>query len=107
MTLVDTVKNNILSTYSALVEFVGTMANIHRNMRAAQTYLKKNYDLKRNYCGFEEGVIVYKLNKPSKPGQTRKLQPIWLGAIVGCRTFLSKEEDHSRTSRSAQEVREP
>ena len=50
-----------------------------QNIGSAQTYKKNNYDLKQNYCAFEEGDIVYKLNKASKHGQSRKLQPMWLG----------------------------
>ena len=53
-----------------------------KNIGAAQNYQKKNYDLNRNYSAFEEGDIVYRLNKSSKTGQSRKLQPVWLGPLL-------------------------
>ena len=45
-------------------------------------YQKKYYDQKQNFSSYEEGDIVYKMNKTPKTGQSRKLQPIWIGPLL-------------------------
>ena len=42
-----------------------------------QNQQKKYYDYRENKTSFEEGDVVYKLNKGFKVGQSNKLQPIW------------------------------
>ena len=55
---------------------------VRENIGEAQTYQKRNYDLKQNYSPFECGDIVYKLNKSSRACHSRKLQAIWLGPLL-------------------------
>ena len=52
------------------------------NVGAAQVFQKKYYDQKQNFSSYEEGDIVYKMNKTPKTGQSRKLQPIWIVALL-------------------------
>ena len=51
-------------------------------IQATQRYQKRYYDAYLLQQSYEVGDVVLKLNKASKSGQPRKLQPSWLGSYL-------------------------
>ena len=80
------------------------MTRVHNlardNIGLAQNQQKKYYDHRQNKATFEEGDLVYKLNKGLKPGQSKKLQPIWKGPFLVTQVLspiLYKIQDRKKT----------
>ena len=51
-------------------------------IQATQRYQKRYYDASLLQQSYEVGDVVLKLNKASKSGQPRKLQPSWIGPFL-------------------------
>lgn len=66
-----------------LEERINTLHSLARKtIGGSQNYQKKYYDNTKNQTAFEEGDVVYKLNKGHKAGHSTKLQPIWKGPFL-------------------------
>jgi hypothetical protein len=51
-------------------------------LRSAQRLQKKTYDLKAKHEEYHVGDLVYILHTDIKPGQSRKLLPVWRGPAI-------------------------
>ena len=68
------------------LELKKRLSEVHALAREAigglQLYQKRYFDYTKNQTSFQEGDVVYKLNKASKSGQSSKLKPIWHGPFL-------------------------
>ena len=55
---------------------------VRQNLQGVQLRQKRLYDRKRFHRVFEKGDIVYRLDSASKVGESKKLQPIFLGPFL-------------------------
>ena len=53
-----------------------------QKMRSQMQYQKWNYDLKLQEYHYEVGDFVFRCNKASKVGSSKKLNPIWVGPLL-------------------------
>ena len=51
-------------------------------LRSQMQYQKRTYDLKLQENHYEVGDFVFRCNKASKVGSSRKLNPIWIGPLL-------------------------
>ena len=70
--------------YVKLVET--RMAEAHeaarRSLKETQRRQKRSYDIQQHTTRYQEGDAVLMTNSASKIGQSRKLQPLWLGPFL-------------------------
>ena len=53
-----------------------------QKMRSQMQYQKRNYNLKLQEYHYEVGDFVFRCNKASKVGSSKKLNPIWVGPLL-------------------------
>ena len=53
-----------------------------QKMRSQMQYQKRSYDLKLQEYHYEVGDFVFRCNKASKVGSSKKLNPIWVGPLL-------------------------
>ncbi len=57
------------------------------HLHSAQERQKKDYDLRVKESSFEEGDLVYLTNSATQIGESKKLNPVWLGPYLVVKKF--------------------
>ena len=66
-----------------------TYAEVRANLQEAQQWQKAYYDRRAWLQTFEEGDVVYRRNTARKPGQRRKLAPLYEGSFLVLRALTN------------------
>ena len=66
-----------------------TYAEVRANLQEAQQQQKAYYDRRARLQTFEEGDVVYRRNTARKPGQSRKLAPLYEGPFLVLRALTN------------------